>query len=175
VTTYLPPGRVRRSLRKVLRSLAVLPVQVAAPCMIDLEQTVTPRFESHRRGSSTGSNAIHSFDPALLSAPYVAGQMPQGGVASPLAFRRLAGCGSLLAYAFAGLERAAKQEEGCIVPNEKLTTSEAAQRLGYSSASVRKLCEGGRLDGAFKLLGGHWRVPEQAVEALIESSRPRRR
>lgn len=57
---------------------------------------------------------------------------------------------------------------------ELLTTSGAAKRLGYCADTVREMCENGRLPGAYRSgPGGHWRIPAEAVQALIESSRPR--
>jgi excisionase family DNA binding protein len=56
---------------------------------------------------------------------------------------------------------------------ELLTTVEAASRLGFSRATVVRLCEDGRLIGAYKTRpGGHWRVPLAAVEQLKAANRP---
>lgn len=60
--------------------------------------------------------------------------------------------------------------------SDKLTTSEAGQKLRYHPDVVRKLCEQGQLEGAYRNgPSGHWRIPAAAVEAFLESTRPRKR
>jgi len=56
------------------------------------------------------------------------------------------------------------------------TTSAVAQRLGCDEREIRRMCERGLFDGAFRLgPGGHWRIPEAGIEKLLEASRPKRR
>jgi excisionase family DNA binding protein len=56
------------------------------------------------------------------------------------------------------------------------TSTELSRRLRYSSEDIRKLCDEGRLPGAFrKGAGAHWRIPESAVQAFLEETRPKRR
>lgn len=55
-----------------------------------------------------------------------------------------------------------------------LTSSEAGARLSFSSVKIRQLCEKGAFPNAYRLgLGGHWRIPEADVEALMERMRPK--
>lgn len=56
-----------------------------------------------------------------------------------------------------------------------LTTTEAGERLGVRRAQVVNMCERGALVGAFVTLGGHWRIPEAAVETYKSRTRPVRR
>ena len=56
--------------------------------------------------------------------------------------------------------------------NEKLTTSEAARRLGYGPEAVREMCESGQLD-AYRRPRGHWRIDADSIDRLIESSKPK--
>jgi excisionase family DNA binding protein len=52
------------------------------------------------------------------------------------------------------------------MPGQILTAVEAAQRLGYGRMTVGRLCENGRLVGAYRAgSGSHWRIPLAAVEA----------
>lgn len=43
------------------------------------------------------------------------------------------------------------------------TTSEAAEKLGLSDQTIRRMCENGRLKGVYRSGGknGHWRIPEE--------------
>lgn len=54
--------------------------------------------------------------------------------------------------------------------NRAMSLREFAERYGYSVQHLRWLCRRGGLP-AFKV-GGHWRIDQDAVEALIESKRP---
>lgn len=59
---------------------------------------------------------------------------------------------------------------------EVLTTTEAGRKLRFGRAVVRKMCEAGQFDGAYRSgTGGHWRIPLQAVKDFIERSRPKKR
>lgn len=57
---------------------------------------------------------------------------------------------------------------------ELLTTAKAAKMLGYSSETVRVMCEKGRIVGAFRPggAGSHWRIPLDAIQGIIASNRP---
>lgn len=58
------------------------------------------------------------------------------------------------------------------MPGHILTAVEAAQRLGYGRMTVGRLCETGRLVGAYRAgNGSHWRIPLAAVEAYRASTR----
>lgn len=55
-----------------------------------------------------------------------------------------------------------------------LTTNEVATWLRYSDDQVRRMCEDGRFDGAYRAsVGAHWRIPKIAVERFLESARPK--
>lgn len=56
--------------------------------------------------------------------------------------------------------------------NDWLTTTEAAQLLGLTGRTVRRLCEIGRFPNATQPNRAHWRIPRHDVEALIERTRP---
>lgn len=47
-----------------------------------------------------------------------------------------------------------------------LTVEEAAGWLNVSDSKIRRMCEMGELEGAFKV-GAVWRVPSSAVAAYI--------
>ena len=52
-------------------------------------------------------------------------------------------------------------------PRKALTSGQAAQLLGVSSANtVKNWLEAGQFPGAFKTAGGHWRFPLDEVEAV---------
>lgn len=54
-----------------------------------------------------------------------------------------------------------------------LTAVEAGLRLGYGRQTVGRLCENGRLAGAYRAgRGAHWRIPLAAVEAYRAGGRP---
>lgn len=59
--------------------------------------------------------------------------------------------------------------------DEILTTTEAGKLLGYHADGIRRLCEDGSLDGAYRLRGGHWRIPRAAVDKFREACRPKKR
>lgn len=55
-----------------------------------------------------------------------------------------------------------------------LTTREVAERIGRTARSVRDLLEDERFDyfpGAYRVLQGQWRIPEEAVEEFLERMR----
>ncbi|MBL4952043.1 helix-turn-helix domain-containing protein [Neobacillus sp. YIM B02564] len=56
--------------------------------------------------------------------------------------------------------------KGKIVTSEEgksfYTTSEAAEKLGLSDQTIRRMCERGSIPKAYKTDGGHWRIPQEA-------------
>lgn len=38
--------------------------------------------------------------------------------------------------------------------------SEAAKKIGLSDQTIRRMCEKGKFDGAYKTDGGHWKIPK---------------
>ena len=52
-----------------------------------------------------------------------------------------------------------------------LSTGKAAAALGVSRRTVTNWCETGRIAGAYKTPGGHWRVPAETVARLTEKER----
>lgn len=55
-----------------------------------------------------------------------------------------------------------------------LDTATTAHLLGHSQATVRRLCEEGAFPGAYQLgVGGHWRIPQQDVQAFLDACRGR--
>lgn len=54
-----------------------------------------------------------------------------------------------------------------------LTTNEAAEMIGRSPASVRRLCEDAVWPDAYRAsAGAHWRIPRSNVVAWLKSIRP---
>jgi excisionase family DNA binding protein len=54
-----------------------------------------------------------------------------------------------------------------------LTSPEAAVALRFDRKTVCRLCEEGRLVGAYRTrLGGHWRIPMSALDAFRAATRP---
>jgi excisionase family DNA binding protein len=66
-------------------------------------------------------------------------------------------------------------------PAETLTAPKVAKMLGVSSSNtVKNWIEGGHFPGAFRTMGGHWRVPvrdvheaKRRMEELREKNRTR--
>lgn len=59
---------------------------------------------------------------------------------------------------------------------EWLTTGEAAEILGRSPDTVRRMCDRGAFDGAYQpRAGDHWRIPLEAVLRFVEAVKPVRR
>ncbi|MFZ3588888.1 helix-turn-helix domain-containing protein [Bacillus sp. DJP31] len=40
------------------------------------------------------------------------------------------------------------------------TPNEVARKLGLSDQTIRRMCENGRFEGAYKTDGGHWKIPQ---------------
>jgi excisionase family DNA binding protein len=56
---------------------------------------------------------------------------------------------------------------------EFLTTGAAASQLGLHRDRVRELCEEGAFPNAIRVgPGGHWRIPESDIRALLMRNRP---
>jgi excisionase family DNA binding protein len=49
----------------------------------------------------------------------------------------------------------------------ELTVPELAGRFHRSPSTIRDWCEQGRFEGAFKLNGRDWRIPQAAVDAFL--------
>jgi excisionase family DNA binding protein len=47
-----------------------------------------------------------------------------------------------------------------------LKPEEVARLLGVNARTIKRWAESGKLPGAFRTPGGHWRVPVSAVEAV---------
>jgi excisionase family DNA binding protein len=68
-----------------------------------------------------------------------------------------------------GHTRLAERLKSEVEVNEDLTSTQAAQLLGVSSANtVKNWMEGGFFPSAYKTAGGHWRFPRAEVEAVRE-------
>ncbi|WP_161493888.1 helix-turn-helix domain-containing protein [Virgibacillus necropolis] len=49
-----------------------------------------------------------------------------------------------------------------------LTSSEVAKKLRLSGQTIRRLCDKGKFEGAYKTDGGHWRIPKDAFITTTE-------
>ncbi len=66
--------------------------------------------------------------------------------------------------------------EGGSQPDQEVTpvdftVAELAARFHRSGSTVRDWCEHGRFEGAYKLNGRDWRVPQAAVDAFLAAQR----
>jgi excisionase family DNA binding protein len=52
-----------------------------------------------------------------------------------------------------------------------LTVAELGRRFHRSPSTIRDWCEHGRFEGAYKLNGRDWRVPQAAVDAFLAQQR----
>ena len=59
-------------------------------------------------------------------------------------------------------------EEGEQGVGRLLTLEEAGEIVGRSPSTIRTWANGGQLNGAFKLQGRSWRIPEATVQRFIE-------
>jgi excisionase family DNA binding protein len=66
----------------------------------------------------------------------------------------------------ARLEEEAREGGG---PDRLLTLEEVAEVVGRAVSTVRSWCNSGRIEGAFRLNGRDWRVPESALRKYLES------
>jgi hypothetical protein len=55
-----------------------------------------------------------------------------------------------------------------------LTIAELAGRFHRSTSTIRGWCEHGRFEGAYKLNGRDWRIPQKSVDAFLNAQRGRR-
>ena len=55
-------------------------------------------------------------------------------------------------------------------PDRLLTLEEVAELAGRSVSTVRTWCNSGMIEGAFRLHGREWRVPESAWRKHLEAS-----
>ncbi|SFQ38233.1 helix-turn-helix domain-containing protein [Salibacterium halotolerans] len=55
-------------------------------------------------------------------------------------------------------------------PN-RYSTGEAAEILGVSSETVRKMCDAGRFPEAERTNGGHWRIPDTYFKVTLQEAR----
>jgi hypothetical protein len=62
------------------------------------------------------------------------------------------------------------EEEGGEVspPDSLLTLEQIADRVGRAGSTVRTWCNLGHFEGAFRLNGRDWRVPESALRRYLE-------
>lgn len=51
------------------------------------------------------------------------------------------------------------------------TPNEVGKKLGLSDQTIRRMCEKGRFEGAYKTEGGHWKVPEDIFITTREQDR----
>jgi excisionase family DNA binding protein len=52
------------------------------------------------------------------------------------------------------------------------TTVQAAEQLPFSDDAIRRMCEAGRIEGAYRHgAGGHWRIPESGILKIKERLR----
>jgi hypothetical protein len=58
-------------------------------------------------------------------------------------------------------------------PQADLTVAELAAWFHRSASTVRDWCEHGRFEGAYKLNGRDWRIPQTGVEAFSLTSEAR--
>lgn len=57
-----------------------------------------------------------------------------------------------------------------------LTTGDVARRYGFDLVTIRRRCEKRLYPNAQRHgPGGHWRIPQSDVEALIEAMKPKKR
>lgn len=52
-------------------------------------------------------------------------------------------------------------------PTRYVTPTVVARKTGVDPRTIRRALEDGRIVGAFKTPGGHWRVPTRTVDAWI--------
>lgn len=56
-------------------------------------------------------------------------------------------------------------------PQADFTVREVALRFHRSPSTIRDWCEHGRFDGAYKLNGRDWRIPQAALDAFLALQR----
>ena len=76
--------------------------------------------------------------------------------------------GATLTLSVEWLRDALKELEGAERPEALLTLDEVAQTVGRAVSTVRTWCNSGQIEGAFRLNGRDWRVPERALRRYLE-------
>lgn len=71
----------------------------------------------------------------------------------------------LIAHLLSGQSRTAVEKM------DAYTTSEAAEILGVSDQTIRRMLDKGKFPDAQQTLGGHWRIPKKYFIADVEQSR----
>lgn len=57
--------------------------------------------------------------------------------------------------------------------DDLLTVEDVAERLGRAASTVRGWCGQGVLEGAFRLRGKSWRIPESSFHAFLQKQAPK--
>lgn len=57
------------------------------------------------------------------------------------------------------------------IESHYFTPSEVAKKLGLSGQTVRRLCDKGKFEGAYKTDGGHWKIPQDAFITTNEQDK----
>ncbi len=86
--------------------------------------------------------------------------------------------GGFLTLSRDGLLELAAEDDGpaarATLPAD-LTVAELAARFHRGASTVRAWCERGRFEGAYKLNGRDWRIPQAALDAFLADQRGERR
>lgn len=72
--------------------------------------------------------------------------------------------------ALLGLAAGSCESEHAVAPHG-LTVIELGGRFHRSPSTIRDWCEHGRFEGAYKLNGRDWRIPQAAVDAFLAQQR----
>ena len=59
-------------------------------------------------------------------------------------------------------------------PDGVLTLAEVGERVGRAEGTVRTWCNSGKLEGAFRLNGRDWRVPESSLRKYLDAQADQR-
>jgi helix-turn-helix protein len=70
-----------------------------------------------------------------------------------------------------GLATAESRGSEPAVPPTDLTVAELGGRFHRSRSTIRDWCEHGRFEGAYKLNGRDWRIPQAAADAFLARQR----
>jgi len=63
------------------------------------------------------------------------------------------------------------QADQAVAPQADFTVAELAARFHRSASTVRDWCEHGRFEGAYKLNGRDWRIPQATVDTFLGEQR----
>jgi hypothetical protein len=69
------------------------------------------------------------------------------------------------------LATGAKRQPDELPSQAEFTISELAARFHRSASTVRGWCEHGCFDGAYKLNGRDWRIPQASIDAFVSKQR----